>query len=78
MRVFKVADGTSWVARPHDGEDLPARPHAGWQAVLFEAGPHTMAQRLVYRPTGWLSSATVEELAEALAEGVSVRVRWGD
>jgi hypothetical protein len=46
--------------------------------VVFQSGPHAVAQRLVYRPHGWLAAATPAELAEALEEGVSIRVRWGD
>jgi hypothetical protein len=79
MRVFKLQDGSSWVARLHDGtDDETGGSRIGWQAILFEASPHTVAQRLVYRPPGWLAGASVEELATALEEGVAVRVRWGD
>jgi hypothetical protein len=80
MKVFKVADGTSWMARLHDTADdaeaIGAR--TGWEAVVFESGPSAVAQRLVYRPHGWLATATPAELAEALEEGISIRVRWGD
>jgi hypothetical protein len=80
MRVFKVADGTSWLARLHDTVDdreaVAAR--TGWEAVLFESGPGAAAQRLVYRPHGWLATATPQDLEAALAEGVSIRVTWGD
>jgi hypothetical protein len=77
MRVFKVADGTSWVARLHDSADEagPA-PKAGWEAVVFQSVPSHVAQ-LVYRPSGWLELATAEELARALADGQTIRVRWG-
>jgi hypothetical protein len=78
MRVFKLADGTSWVARLNDGPDAAAAyAGSGWEAILFEASPHAIAQRLVYRPPGWLGVATPEELAAALEEGLSVRARWG-
>jgi hypothetical protein len=32
----------------------------------------------VYRPHGWLATATPQDLEAALAEGVSIRVTWGD
>jgi hypothetical protein len=44
--------------------------------VVFESTPVGAAARLVYRPAGWLGAATVQELAEALAEGDAVRARW--
>ncbi|HEX6306960.1 MAG TPA: hypothetical protein VFZ69_02165 [Longimicrobiales bacterium] len=80
MRVFKVADGTSWVARLHDAVDDAGavRTRTGWEAVVFEGGPSAVAQRLVYRPNGWLAAATPADLAQALEEGVPIRVRWGD
>lgn len=79
MRVFKVADGTSWMARLHDTTDDGAMSsRTGWEAILFESGPGAAAQRLVYRPHGWLSTATPEDLQTALDEGVAIRVRWGD
>jgi hypothetical protein len=80
MRVFKLSDGTSWVARLHDGSDVESdvTERVGWEAVVFDASPAVLAQRLVYRPAGWLTSATVAELAAALEEAVSVRVRWGE
>jgi hypothetical protein len=78
MRVFKVADGTSWVAKLQDPSDAPEASHNGWEAVLFELTPAASAQRLVYRPAGWLQEATLSDLVEALEEGVAVRVRWGD
>jgi hypothetical protein len=80
MRVFKLADGTSWLARLHDATDdaQAVSERTGWEAVVFQSGPHAVAQRLVYRPHGWLAAATPAELAEALEEGVSIRVRWGD
>lgn len=78
MRVFKVADGTSWSARLHDAtDDSAATARTGWEAILFESGPGAAA-KLVYRPHGWLLAATPADLEEALAEGVAIRVRWGD
>ena len=79
MKVFKVADGSSWVARLHDtADDATVSARTGWEAILFESGPGAAAQRLVYRPYGWLDAATPAQLAEALEEGVAIRVRWGD
>jgi hypothetical protein len=80
MKVFKVADGTSWMARLHDTTDDAEAVSArtGWEAVVFDGGPGAVAQRLVYRPHGWLAAASPADLAEALEEGVAIRVRWGD
>jgi hypothetical protein len=68
------------LARLHDATDdaQAVSERTGWEAVVFQSGPHAVAQRLVYRPHGWLAAATPAELAEALEEGVSIRVRWGD
>lgn len=77
MRVFKLADGTSWVARIDDGlEGDIAAPRVGWETIVFERDPAEVAQRLVYRPVGWLAAATPADLAAALEEGVAVRTRW--
>lgn len=80
MKVFKVADGTSWVARLHDATDDSAAVNArtGWEAIVFEARPDAVAQRLVYRPHGWLATASPADLTAALEEGLAIRVRWGD
>jgi hypothetical protein len=75
MRVFKVADGTSWVARLHETETGAAAARSRWQAILFET-PRA-GQRLVYRPSGWLQTATPDDLVAALEEGMGVRTRWG-
>lgn len=77
MRVFKVQDGTSWVARPDGQPPSMEGATAGWEAILFEKGAAGFA-RLVYRPAGWLQNATEEELAAALAEAEAVRARWGE
>lgn len=73
MREFRAEDGQAWRAR------LEAGPTAdgAWEIVLFE--PHTEAemQRIVYRPSGWLQSAAVQELIAALQEAEAVRTRWG-
>ena len=77
MRVFRLSDGTSWVARLHDSaEDGVAEERAGWEAIVFQSAPSEVAQ-LVYRPNGWLAGATPEDLAAALEDGVAIRVRWG-
>lgn len=77
MRVFKVQDGTSWTARVEAGAEAPTgERRAGWEAVLFESSPAGGAARLVYRPAGWLTGATLQELLSALAEGETVRARW--
>lgn len=76
MRVFKVADGTSWTVRLEEG-DGAGDSSTGWEAVVFDASPHGVAQRLVYRPSGWLEAATPGDLAAALEESVAVRIRWG-
>jgi hypothetical protein len=77
MRVFKVQDGSSWTARVDAGPDVPAgERRAGWEAVLFESSPAGGAARIVYRPAGWLSGATLQDLVRALEEGEAVRARW--
>jgi hypothetical protein len=78
MRVFKVADGSSWTASVHDEEGPAVDPsRAGWDAIVFEGTVHAAVQRLVYRPHGWLQDATPGDLAAALDESVAVRMRWG-
>jgi hypothetical protein len=78
MRVFKVADGTSWTAKLHDPGPPADGKRTGWEAILFEVIPAASAQRLVYRPAGWLQDASPADLVEALEEGVAIRVRWGE
>jgi hypothetical protein len=75
MRVFKVSDGTSWHARLQ--EPGSSASTAAWEAILFQPGRNADANRLVYRPAGWLAAASPAELAAALEEGVRVRVHWG-
>jgi hypothetical protein len=79
MRVFRLSDGTSWVARLHDEPEAgsDARERIGWEAVVFDPSLAGLAQRLVYRPPGWLMTATPAELAAALDEAVAIRLRWG-
>lgn len=78
MRVFKLSDGTSWVARVHEAAEAAQAQPAGWDTILFEQTVAAVAQRLVYRPRGWLEDATPADLAQALEEGVAIRVKWGD
>jgi hypothetical protein len=77
MRVFKVSDGTSWQARLQEPGSGAGASTAAWEAILFQPGGYADADRLVYRPAGWLAAASQAELAAALEEGVRVRVRWG-
>jgi hypothetical protein len=77
MRVFKVSDGTSWQARLHEPATASSASTAAWEAILFQPGRLDHADRLVYRPAGWLAAASQAELAAALEEGIRVRVRWG-
>jgi hypothetical protein len=72
MRVFTLG-GESWRARPELQDESGAR--VGWESILFESPAR--AARLVYRPVGWLRTATDAELAAALAEAEAVRARWG-
>ena len=77
MRVFKVQDGSSWVARVEQvGAAAPEERRVGWEAILFENPTARAAARLVYRPSGWLGSASLDELVAALQEGDAVRARW--
>ena len=78
MRVFKLSDGTSWIAKIHEAGDGMSSPATGWDTILFHQDHDLFGQRLVYRPRGWLSTASSAELASALDEGVAIRVRWGD
>jgi len=79
MRVFKVMDGTSWIAKLDEGEHATAQaPKTGWEAIVFEMDVVTGRRRLVYRPSGWLQGASVDDLVEALEEGVTVRAHWGE
>ena len=57
-----------------DASGFPRR--IGWEAVLFEAIPPGRAQKVAYRPAGWLFSAPEDELVKALHEAIAVRARW--
>jgi len=73
MRVFSSA-GRSWVVRPELLDESGVQ--RGWETILFESSP-AGAARLVYRPAGWLRTASDSELAAALAEAEPVRAQWG-
>lgn len=79
MRVFTSADGRSWSARVYDGprEEGIGAAGVGWEVVLFEEAGSESAQRLAYRPAGWLATASVEDLREGLEQSEAVRARWG-
>lgn len=78
MRDFVNRDGRGWKVRLDDGlPDASGFPRRiGWEAVLFEAIPPGCAQKVAYRPAGWLSSAPEDELEKALHEAIAVRARW--
>ena len=78
MRSFVNGDGRGWKARLDDGlPDASGSPRrVGWEAVLFETTPPGRTQKIAYRPAGWLSSAPVEDLVQALQEAIAVRARW--
>ena len=79
MRMFSSGDGRSWTARVYDGprdEELSAA-RVGWEVILFEESGSEGAQRIAYRPVGWLATASVEDLREALEQSEAVRARWG-
>lgn len=73
MRVFSSA-GRSWVVRPELLDESGVR--RGWETILFESSP-AGAARIVYRPAGWLRTASDSELAAAFAEAEPVRAHWG-
>ncbi len=76
MRVFTSDDGRSWTAVPVEVKELPGPVAFGWQAVLFRAVAEA-AERIAYRPVGWLAEATPDELRSALLEADGVRAHWG-
>jgi hypothetical protein len=77
-RAFKAEDGTSWVARIHDGVEIrrPLDERAGWEVVQFDPAPPAAVQRITYRPAGWLANASIQDLIKALQEGETVRTSW--
>ena len=77
MRVFTSDDGRSWTAVAVEGKELRNPAEFGWQAVLFRTVESTPAERIAYRPVGWLAAATPDELRATLAEADGVRARWG-
>jgi len=79
MRMFSSGDGRSWTARVYDGprdEELSVA-RVGWEVILFEESGSEGAQRIAYRPVGWLAPASAEDLREALEQSEAVRARWG-
>ncbi len=77
MRVFTSEDGRSWTAVAVEAQQLPAPAGFGWQTVLFRTVGPDPAERIAYRPVGWLGGASQEELRATLAEADGVRARWG-
>jgi hypothetical protein len=79
MREFKADDGSRWTARIDSGvpgrQDIMTR--VGWEPILFESTLVPDDQRFVYRPAGWLASASAAELTNALNEADAIRVSWG-
>lgn len=78
MRTFKSDDGKTWVARMHDGipDAAASEARTGWEVIQFDADPPGTFQRITYRPSGWFTNATIQELIAALHEGESVRASW--
>jgi hypothetical protein len=77
MRSFSAVDGRVWNARLDNAlTSNSAQPNGvGWEAVLFETAPPA-TQKVVYRPVGWLTQASLGELQRALQEAEAVRARW--
>ncbi len=78
MRVFTSDDGRSWTAVAVEGKQLQNPAEFGWQAVLFRTVEPAPAERIAYRPVGWLAAASAEELRDALTGADGVRARWGE
>ncbi len=77
MRVFTSDDGRSWTAVAVEGKELQSPAEFGWQAVLFRTVESAPAERIAYRPVGWLAAASAADLREALTGADGVRARWG-
>ena len=79
MREFIAEDGRVWIATIHDGVEVrrPVDERTGWEVVQFSATSPGVVQRITYRPAGWLSVASIQELIAALQEGDTVRTNWG-
>lgn len=77
MRIFK-ADGKDWIAQLHDGAEQSGGVEigVGWEVIQFDTKPPGTMQRITYRPAGWLKSASIAELIDALREGETVRAAW--
>jgi hypothetical protein len=77
MRTFAGLDGAVWSVRLDDGlaTALPQPKRVGWETLLFEMVP-SGTQKVVFRPAGWLTQATLTDLTHALREAETVRTRW--
>jgi hypothetical protein len=79
MRTFKADDGKNWIAQLHDGlAEKPPAERTGWEVIQFDSEPRGANTRITYRPSGWLSNATIQDLIAALQEGETVRASWRD
>jgi hypothetical protein len=78
-REFVSRDGRTWVAKIHDGLEVKRSvdERTGWEVVQFDPSIPGQIQRITYRPAGWLASASIQELIDALQEGETVRAHWG-
>lgn len=77
MRSFTTGDGKGWSVRVVDGSvGEAAGGTVGWEALLFECQSGEVAERLAYRPVGWLTGASAAELEQALHEAGLVRASW--
>lgn len=73
MIRFISEDGRAWSAVVHDGP-MQQPEVVGWEAVVFDADLEI--QRIVFRPAGWLASATEIDLRVALDASEAIRTRW--
>jgi hypothetical protein len=79
MRQFEAEDGRTWTARtdPASARRSDLLTNVGWEAIVFDATTGATEQRLVFRPAGWLPTASLAELREALDEADAIRTTWG-
>ncbi len=77
MRVFTSDDGRSWTAVAVEGKESQNPAAFGWQAVLFRTVESAPAERIAYRPVGWLAVASAADLREALTGADGIRAHWG-
>jgi hypothetical protein len=76
MRLFKL-DGKNWVAHvPGSAAKEGNGGRAGWEVIQFDTDPSGSTQRITYRPAGWLTQASIQDLIDALREGETVRAAW--